>query len=121
MMQTKNVHSPSAEQSEARTISEVEETPEQQTLLWEDMPAEDPAPIARNTDKGKGKEMPPSSKDNHDGLLSPQKYKRLQMSTTEHILYFELKIEHGQKQGHETAVGHILCIMASPVLRPLAN
>ena len=59
-------------QSEARTTSEVEETPERQMLLWEDTPVEDPAPIARNTEKGKGKYIPLNSEDNHDALLSPQ-------------------------------------------------
>ena len=71
-MQTDDARPPSAEQSDTRTTSEVEETPERQTLLQEDTPAEDLVPIAQNTDKGKGKYIPPNSEDNHNALLSPQ-------------------------------------------------
>ena len=78
-MQTDDACPPSAEQSNTRTTSEVEETPKWQTLLREDTPAEDLAPIARNTDKGKGKYIPPNLEDDHDALLSPQRYKRPQM------------------------------------------
>ena len=76
MMQTDDTHPPSAEQSDTRTTSEVEETPEQQMSLWEDTPVEDLAPIARNTNKGKGKYIPPNSEDDHNALLSPQGYER---------------------------------------------
>ena len=45
-------------------------------------------PIARNTDKGKGKYIPPNSEDDHNALLSPQGYERPRTSTTDHILNF---------------------------------
>ena len=76
MMQTNNAHSPSTKHSEAKTISEVEETPEQQMLLQEDMLAEDPVPTAWNTDKGKGKYIPLNLEDDYNALLSPPQYKR---------------------------------------------
>ena len=50
------------------------------------MPAEDPAPIAQNTNKGEGKYIPPNSEEEHDTPLSPQRYERPQTSTTDHIL-----------------------------------
>ena len=84
-MQTNDAHPPSTEQSDTGTTSEVEETPEQQTSLWEDTPVEDLAPIAQNTDKGKEKYIPLNSEDDHDALLSPQQYERPQTSTTDHV------------------------------------
>ena len=44
--------------------------------------------IVRNTDKGKGKYIPPNSEDDHNALLSPQRYERPQTLTTDHILNF---------------------------------
>ena len=60
------------EHSNTRTTSQVEETPKRQTLLQEDMPVEDTVPISRNTDKGKGRQIPSNSEDKHNTLLSPQ-------------------------------------------------
>ena len=71
MMQT-DMCSASAEHSNTRTTSQVEETPKRQTLLQEDMPVEDTVPISRNTDKGKGRQIPSNSEDKHNTLLSPQ-------------------------------------------------
>ena len=50
--QTDDTRSASTKHSFTKTTSEVEETPEQQTLLQEDTPADDPAPITGTIDKG---------------------------------------------------------------------
>ena len=70
-VQMNDTRSTSAKCSFTRTTSEVEETPKRQTLLQEETPADDPAPITRAIDKGKGRQIVPSSEDNHDPLLSP--------------------------------------------------
>jgi hypothetical protein len=80
--QTDNTRSTSAER---KTTSEVGETPERQASLREDTPAEDLAPITRNIDKGKGRQIAPSSEEDHDPLLSPQRYEIPRTSAADNL------------------------------------
>jgi hypothetical protein len=80
--QTDDTRSTSAER---KTTSEVGETPERQASLREDTPAEDLAPITRNIDKGKGRQIAPSSEEDHDPLLSPQRYEIPRTSAADNL------------------------------------